>query len=154
MGIAFSSRAFANGESIPARYTCDGDNVSPPLAWKYQPPETKSLVLVCEDPDAPDGLFTHWLLYNIDPGAQALDAGQTGIGTPGRNSFGRIGYSGPCPPRHAIHRYIFHVFAVDVAFIGDEGLSREAVINALRGHVRAEAQLLGKYRRKKSSSAA
>lgn len=148
MALQISSRFLANGQHIPVQYTCDGENVSPPLEWTNAPAGTKSLVLICEDPDAASGTFTHWMLYDIPPTAASLSEGQAGVGRSGRNSFKHIGYSGPCPPHGvAPHRYVFHLFAIDIASIGREGLTRNEVIAALEGHVLAEGQLLARYQR-------
>src|SRR5205809_752980 len=129
MAMQISSSEFASGEQIPLKNTCDGKDVSPPIEWSGQPSGTNSLALVCEDPDAPFGTFTHWLLYDIDPRTHELAEGVRDVGKAGRNSFNRIGYGGPCPPRGEAHRYIFRVFAAGGGTIGLEGLSRAEVMN-------------------------
>jgi Raf kinase inhibitor-like YbhB/YbcL family protein len=116
--IQLTSPAFAQGGSIPKRYTCDGDNISPALSWKDAPKETKSLVLILHDPDVPArNAFTHWLLYNIPPNVSRIEEnvpGQpevAGLGLQGRNDAGKIGYMGPCPPLGR-HHYFFHLYSL------------------------------------------
>lgn len=128
MALQISSPVFANGQHIPVRYTCDGQDISPPLEWGK-------------------------VLYDIAPSASSLNEGVTGIGRTGRNSFKHIGYNGPCPPHgDRPHRYVFNLFAVDIATIGRDGLTRDEVISAIGGHVLAEGQLLARYQRAKVSS--
>ena len=153
MAMQISSRAFANGQQIPQRYTCDGKNVSPPLEWSGQPKGTKSFVVICEDPDAPSGTFIHWVVYDIDARAHELGEGASDVGKAGRNSFKQVGFGGPCPPNgDGPHRYVFHIYALDIDRIGESGLSRDDVWTAMRGHVLAEGQLMAKYQRAKSQS--
>ncbi|MFL6333941.1 MAG: YbhB/YbcL family Raf kinase inhibitor-like protein [Pyrinomonadaceae bacterium] len=148
------SAAFAEGGMLPPRFTCDGDGVSPPLAWEDVPDGTLGFALLCEDPDAPSGLFTHWVLYNLPAGARELAEGVPkdavlSIGAhQGTNSFGDVGYGGACPPRgHGEHRYIFKLYALDADPALEPGARREQLLDALRNHVLAEAHLTGKYRR-------
>ena len=96
--IKLSSPAFTEGKPIPAEYTCDGQNISPPLAWDGAPVGSQSFALIVDDPDAPSGLFTHWIAWNIDPKTDSVPEGKGTIGTPGRNDFGKSSYGGPCPP--------------------------------------------------------
>jgi Raf kinase inhibitor-like YbhB/YbcL family protein len=111
------------------------------------PPQSKSVALICDDPDAPSGTFTHWVLYNIPPSMHALDANAP-VGTEGVNGFGKIGFGGPCPPKKdPAHHYHFRVYALDVESLGPPGLSAEAVRKAARGHVIAEGELVGTYKR-------
>lgn len=146
------SSAFSEGELIPRDYTCDGRNVSPPLTWSEVPALTRSFTLIVEDPDAPRGLFLHWLLYDLPPGGHALTeaAGAPGDrvagGCQGRNGFGRIAYEGPCPPG-GVHRYYFRLYAVDRNLEIPSGASREVVENTMRGHILAQANTMGRYRR-------
>ena len=148
MALRVTSSAFSENETIPAKYTCDGQNVSPPLEWDGEPPDTKSLAVICDDPDAPSGTFTHWVLYDVPGGAHRLSEGSRGIGNEGRNSFKQTGYGGPCPPpKDGPHRYVFHFYALDVVSLGRPGLSREDVATAMRGHVLAEGQLTARYAR-------
>jgi Raf kinase inhibitor-like YbhB/YbcL family protein len=150
--MELSSTAFKPGGMIPAKYTCDGSNISPPLKWSAIPPETKTFALICEDPDAPAGLWVHWLIYNLPgdvnelteniPALEILPSGAR----QGQNDFGRIGYGGPCPPR-GIHRYFFRLYALDEVLMPGAGVSRSGLLKAMEGHVLSEGQLIGKYQR-------
>jgi Raf kinase inhibitor-like YbhB/YbcL family protein len=148
MALQVSSPAFAPGSDIPRKHTCDGQDAPPPLDWSGIPNGAKSVAIICEDPDAPSGTFTHWVLYNLPASADGIPE-HAKIGTSGVNSFGRIGYGGPCPPRKdPAHHYHFHVYALDVESLGGPGLSREDVSRAMRGHLLAEGELVGTYRRR------
>jgi Raf kinase inhibitor-like YbhB/YbcL family protein len=148
MPLHVSSPAFAEGNAIPKKYTCDGENVSPPLQWAGQPDGTKSLAIICDDPDAPSGTFTHWVLYDIPGSAQRLAEGSAGIGREGQNSFKQTGFGGPCPPaKDRAHRYVFHVYALDIDSLARPGLSKQDVAMAMQGHILAEGQLTAKYQR-------
>jgi Raf kinase inhibitor-like YbhB/YbcL family protein len=146
--LKVESPAFAEGEPIPARYTCDGENISPPLEWIGIPQRAKSVAVICDDPDAPSGLFTHWVLYDVKPSVRGLPEGSSAGGKEGINDFNTRGYSGPCPPPNGPHRYFFHVIALDVASLGRPGLRRHEAVKAMQGHVLLEGQLVGRYRRK------
>ena len=148
-----SSSAFQNGGNIPAKYTCDGSNVSPPLAWKDMPGGTQSLALVVEDPDAPSGVYAHWVVFGIPPTADGLPENASAKGLPsgakqGRNSVGQTGWSGPCPPS-GVHHYVFTLYAVNVPLDLKPGAERSDVDNATRGHVLTETKLTGLYSRRK-----
>lgn len=143
--MRLTSTAFVHDGDIPARYTCDGDDVSPPLAIEGLPPETVSLVLVMDDPDAPAGTWDHWVAYDIEPTAHIPEAIGS-LGTPGTNSWGRSGYGGPCPPR-GTHRFVFAVYALDRRIGWDAGADKGAVLAEMHGHVLAEATLAGFYSR-------
>jgi len=152
MAFTLTSSAFGEGAVIPQGYTCDGADKSPELIWDDAPSETRSFALIVHDPDAPKGDFTHWLLWDIPGNATRLaeDAGGASAGTAGRNSFGSVGYGGPCPPPgHGAHRYFFDLYALDVESLG---LSHEAqradVEAAIKGHVLSQAQQMGRYERK------
>jgi len=151
MAFTISTDAFIDGGLIPARFTCDGEDLSPHLRWSGAPPDTRSFALIMDDPDAPVGTFTHWLLYDI-PAARAELAegqkpGQTGLTI--KNDFGRPGYGGPCPPRgHGVHRYFLRLYALDTATVGTPA-ARAALETALRGHTLAIATIMGKYERKR-----
>lgn len=111
--IIIHSDSFTDNGKIPAKYTCDGENISPQLSFANIPPEAKSLVLVVDDPDAPGGTFTHWILYNIDPSVTSLTENDTSpAASPGLNSYGSTSYRGPCPPKGTIHRYFFKLYAL------------------------------------------
>lgn len=145
------SPAFSRGEAIPDRYSHDGGNASPPLTWEDVPGNAKSLALIVDDPDAPNGTFIHWVVYNIPTSTNELAEGaseQQSIGEArqGKNSFGEIGYGGPKPPS-GTHRYFFHLYALDSAIELPPGASREQLAAAMRGHKIEECQYMGKYRR-------
>jgi Raf kinase inhibitor-like YbhB/YbcL family protein len=154
-GFAFTESAVAEGQAIDPRFTCDGDDVSPALAWEGVPEGTAELALVVEDPDAPGGTFTHWLVYGLDPGETALPEdvpeGASVTGPPalgqGKNDFGTAGYGGPCPPGGQTHRYVFRLLALDQALDLEGGASRDDILGALEGHVVAEATLTAPYSR-------
>jgi Raf kinase inhibitor-like YbhB/YbcL family protein len=157
MTFTLSSPAFAAGGDIPARYTCEGEDISPPLVWSAPPRGTKSLALVVDDPDAPDPrapkmTWTHWVLYNLSPAAGSLPEGVTGSVLPagarqGLNDWKRPGYGGPCPPIGR-HRYFHKLYALDVV-LPDLGLQNKAQLEAaFAGHVLARAELIGRYEKK------
>ncbi len=151
MAFTLTSTAFSDGGPIPIRHTCDGEDLSPRLTWSGAPPRTASFALIMDDPDAPVGTFTHWLLHDI-PAALAelpegVKPGQVGITL--KNDFGRPGYGGPCPPRgHGRHRYFFTLYALDVPSLGTPA-SRAALEAVMRGHILATARLVGTYERKR-----
>jgi Raf kinase inhibitor-like YbhB/YbcL family protein len=151
--ITLSSSAFQEGQPIPARFTADGEDVSPPLWWSGLPQGTRSLALVCEDPDAPRGTWTHWVLYNLPPAKQALGEGVPDRGTlpdgsmQGTNDFKRPGYGGPSPPPGNPHRYYFKLFALDTTLNLQPGATRQQLLDAVQGHVLGEGQLMGTYGR-------
>ncbi len=143
---------FANGERIPIKYTCDGEDISPPLTWEGQPEGVVSYVLIVEDPDAPMGTFTHWVMYNIPSKLTSLPEGvpkqgKTEVGLQGINDFRRIGYGGPCPPPGKPHRYFFKLYALDSTLDLPPGARKRDVTKAMEGHVLAQAQLMGIYGR-------
>ncbi len=146
MAITVSSPAFADGGNIPRRYTCDGENVSPPLRFADVPPGTRQLGLLVADPDAPSGTFVHWVAWGIDPATQTLGEGEAPPGT-GINGFGRRGYDGPCPPRGAPHRYVFTVLALAQPPTLPPGASADDLRKAVAGTVLAEGRLMGRYAR-------
>jgi Raf kinase inhibitor-like YbhB/YbcL family protein len=142
-----TSAAFPHGEAIPRRHTCEGEDVSPPLAWSGIPPETRSLAIIVDDPDAPGGTFSHWLAWMIDPTAGELAEGQAAP-VEGGNDFGSTGYRGPCPPPgHGPHRYFFRLFSLDSELELGAGAGKDDVERALEGHVLASAELVGTYER-------
>src|SRR5262245_19949204 len=151
--MELSSTAFEDGRPIPTKYTGDGPDVSPPLAWTDPPAGTRSFALVCDDPDAPRGTWTHWVAFNLPASARSL-----GEGTPrdatlpdgtvqGKNDFGKLGYGGPAPPPGKPHRYFFKLYALDASLGLGPGATREQLLGALKGHTLAEAQLMGTYGR-------
>jgi Raf kinase inhibitor-like YbhB/YbcL family protein len=142
------STAFAEGEEIPKRFTCDGSDIALPLAWSGIPEGAKSLLLIVDDPDASSGTFTHWIVFNLPPEDLALSEGATlpaGTGE-GVNDFGKPGYGGPCPPRGR-HRYFHRLYALDTRLEGLNNPGRKQIDAAMRGHVLAEATLMGTYQR-------
>jgi Raf kinase inhibitor-like YbhB/YbcL family protein len=142
-----TSTAFADGAKIPVKYTGDGENVSPPLAWSFLPEGTRSLALIDHDPDAPSGDFTHWVAWNIDPEPGGLNE-DTAAPVEGSNGAGGIGYMGPSPPPgHGPHRYFHELHALDTRLDLQTGASREQLEDAIDGHVLATAQLVGTYER-------
>jgi len=157
MSLTLTSPAFAEGGEIPARYTCEGDDISPPLAWSEPPAGTRSLVLIVDDPDAPDPkapktTWVHWVLYNLPPpagplpegaGRQALPAGTR----EGLNDWGRPGYGGPCPPVGR-HRYFFKLYALDTVLLDLGRATKARLEKAMREHVLAQGELVGTYEKK------
>lgn len=131
---------------IPARHTCDGADVSPALLIEDIPDGTACLALVVDDPDAPVGTWDHWVAYDI-PVTTTVPEGARSLGTPGRNSWRRTGYGGPCPP-FGEHRYFFRVYALDARLGLPEGAGKKRVLEAVQGHVLAEASLMGRYSRR------
>lgn len=146
--MKITSSAFREGESIPSRFTCDGGNTSPPLEISDVPSGAKSVVLIADDPDAPGGLFTHWLVWNILPQSNSIAEGSAPKGLQGTNDFGKSGYGAPCPPS-GMHRYYFRVFALDRELDLRSGAKRNQLDAAMKGHVIAQGELIGRYARKK-----
>ena len=153
MSFRLTSSAFQHESTIPVQYTCDGPDVSPPLKWEGTPDGTRSLVLICDDPDAPMGTWVHWVMYNIpgdrtelpeDVPKQDVVFGQIRQGI---NDFKRIGYGGPCPPAGKPHRYFFKLYALDIPSDWESGLTKQEVLDRMKGHVIAETQLMGLYKR-------
>lgn len=149
MPLVVTSSAFAEGQPIPAKFTCDGENISPALEWSGQPPDTKSLAIICDDPDAPSGPFTHWVLYDLDGDVIALAEGVQGLGNEGVNSFGKPGYGGPCPPPGKPHRYFFQLYALSVESIGEPGMTKQDALAAMKNYILSEGQLMGTYARQR-----
>lgn len=154
MTIQVSSTAFAENETIPKKHTCDGEDVSPPLAWTGVPEGTQSLTLIADDPDAPGGTFVHWVIYELPPGLNGLPEGVAktgsleGGGLQGINGFRKIGYNGPCPPRGTTHRYYFKLYALDAKLNLKEGATKTDLEKAMKGHILAQGQVMGRYGRK------
>jgi Raf kinase inhibitor-like YbhB/YbcL family protein len=149
MTFELKSAAFQHGQPIPRQYTADGRNSSPPLQWTKPPDGTRSLALVCEDPDAPRGIFTHWVVFNLPPQQLELREGGTlsGGAKIGTNDFGKAGFGGPAPPPGKPHRYFFRLYALDETLDLDVGCKRKDLLDAMQGHILAEAELMGTYRR-------
>ena len=152
MTFRLTVEGFREGDTIPRRHTCEGEDVSPALSWEDAPPTARSFALIMDDPDAPAGTWNHWLLWDIPTGVNRIEEGfQPGsLGVSGTNDFGKPGYGGPCPPRgHGPHRYYCRLYALDVESLGlPEGARRAQLDAALRGHILDEAQYMGRYERR------
>jgi len=150
MTIKLTSSAFKEGAMIPAQYSCDGKDISPPLSWSEVPGGTKSFALICDDPDAPIGTWVHWVVYNIPNNVTSLpenvppNKSVMGNILQGMTDFRRIGYGGPCPPR-GTHRYYFKIYALDTMLNLPAGATKRELLRAMEGHILAEGQLMGKY---------
>lgn len=152
MAITVTSTAFQEGGLIPPKYTCDGKDISPPLAFAGVPTEARSLALICDDPDAPRGTWVHWVLFNLPASVKELPESVSdketieGGARQGTSDFGRFGYGGPCPPG-GTHRYYFRVYALDTMLTLTGRGTKADLMAAMKGHILAEGQLMGKYRR-------
>ena len=154
MAFAITSSAFNYGEEIPSIYTCGGENISPPLAWDGMPEQTQSLVLIVDDPDAPDPrapkmTWVHWVVYNIPAETTSLDAGTSFKSLPpgsaeGLNDWKQKGYGGPCPPI-GCHRYFHKLYALDTTLKEKGKPTKANILTAIKGHIIAEAELFGTY---------
>ena len=153
MSIEITSTAIQQGESIPKQYTGDGADRSPPLRWSEPPSGTKSIALICDDPDAPGATWVHWVIFDLPPQIRELTEGVPTTETlgngakQGTNDFGNIGYGGPAPPKGKPHRYFFKLYALDAALDLPTGATKAEVENAMKGHILAEGQLMGTYKR-------
>ena len=157
MPLDVRSPAFEDGDEIPVRYTCDGENISPAIDWSGVSQETQSLALLMEDPDAPSGTFTHWTIYNIPRGIDGLpedvprDERLPDESRQCTNSSGKTGYTGPCPPPGGgSHRYYFNVYALDAEILLSNGATREEFLGAIKDHVIDEGKLMGRYQRRQA----
>ena len=149
--FSITSSAFADGARIPAHYTCDGENISPPLTFAGVPTGAVSLALIMDDPDVPkhlrpDGLWVHWVVFDMPADVREIGEGAVPAGTMGANTRGALAYGGPCPPDRE-HRYFFKLYALDVKLGLPEGATRDEVLAAMEGRVLAGAELMGKYMR-------
>jgi Raf kinase inhibitor-like YbhB/YbcL family protein len=156
MAFILTSAAFKDGATIQGKYTCDGVDVSPPLAWSGAPAGTRSVALIADDPDAPGGTWVHWVLYNLPAEVSELpeniakvESLDLGGARQGRNDFRRPGYGGPCPPPGPAHRYFFKLYALDTRLELKAGAQKKDVEAAMEGHVLGSAQLMGTYARPK-----
>jgi Raf kinase inhibitor-like YbhB/YbcL family protein len=153
MSFEVTSTAFKAGETIPRQYAGDGADQSPPLRWPEPPSGTKSLALICDDPDAPRGTWVHWVLFNLPAQARELEEGVPTtemLGTAakqGKNDFGNMGYGGPAPPKGKPHRYFFKLYALDIALDLPTGATKAELEKAMKGHILAEGRLMGTYKR-------
>src|ERR1051325_930357 len=142
--MTITSSSFQNGGNIPSKFTCDGTDTSPSLEITGVPSQAKSLVLIVDDREAPSGLFTHWLVWNIPPQTGSITEGTAPQGVQSENDFGKPGYRGPCPPPGA-HRYSFKIFALDCRLDLRSGAKRSQVDAAINGHIIAQGELVGRY---------
>ncbi len=149
--LTVTSSAFQSGAAIPSKYSCEGTNVSPPLSWTKAPAAAKSLALICEDPDAPAGTWTHWVLFDLPAATTELGEKATppSGAKQGTNDFQKTGYGGPCPPPGKPHRYFFKVYALDAELALKAGATRKDLLHAMEHHIIAEGELMGTYQRKK-----
>ncbi|HEX6290663.1 MAG TPA: YbhB/YbcL family Raf kinase inhibitor-like protein [Herpetosiphonaceae bacterium] len=151
--MTVTSAAFSAHAAIPSQYTCDGTNISPPLAWSGAPSGTQSFALIADDPDAPRGTWVHWVLYNLPasvtqlpeniPALRSLDNGARH----GTNDFRKLGYGGPCPPSGS-HRYFFKLYALDTQLSLEGGATKQQLLQAMEGHILAQGELIGTYQRR------
>jgi len=152
MGFMLSSTSFTEGDPIPQRYSCDGEDISPPMQWTDPPEDTVSFALIVDDPDAPVGTWVHWVLYNLPADTRSLteafpsDADLPDGSKNGENSWGRLGYGGPCPPG-GTHRYFFKLYALDLMLDIAAGATKDQLLQAMEGHILAESDLMGTYTR-------
>jgi hypothetical protein len=152
-GLELKSSAFVSGSMIPSLYTCEGKNISPPLAWSGAPAGTKSFVLICDDPDAPILTWVHWVYFNIPAFVTSLPEALSKTEKPvqggihGKSSFGDFGYGGPCPP-WGTHRYFFKLYALDTMLTIPSGVKKKDVLKAMEKHVLSQTELIGKYKKK------
>ena len=144
--MKLTSPAFQNNGMMPSEFTCDGSDLSPQLIISEIPPNAKSLVLIMDDPDAPVGTWDHWVVFNIPTSTKEISKGTEPKGTAGRNSWGRTGYGGPCPPS-GTHRYFFKLYALDTELNLPEGTTKKDLERAMQGRILAQAQLMGTYKR-------
>lgn len=144
--MALTSPSFNEGESIPVKFSCDGDDISPELDWFGTPEGTVSMALIMDDPDAPVGTWVHWVLYNLPMDLSGLREGMTGVGQDGTNSWNTTGYGGPCPPS-GTHRYFFKLYALDTNLDLETGADKGALEEAMEGHIIGQAELKGTFSR-------
>jgi len=151
--LEVTSTAFKDGDRIPVKYTGDGDDISPPLNWSHGTGNISEFAIICDDPDAPSGVFTHWVIYGIPGGYTGLPDGVPQVAElddrsmQGKNSFGNIGYNGPAPPKGKPHHYNFTVYALDAKMDLPSGITKSQLLAAMKGHVIAQGTLTGLYAR-------
>ena len=153
MAFAIASTNFPNGGDIPKKFTCDGADASPELSWTEPPAGTQGFALIADDPDAPVGNWTHWVLYDLPPATTSLPEGVSKIDElpggerQGRNDFRKIGYNGPCPPPGKAHRYFFKLYALGSKLNLKPGASKQEVEQAMQGHILGKTEWMGRYKR-------
>lgn len=151
--LALISSSFEHDGPISKKYTCDGEDISPELSWEGAPKGTETYALIVDDPDAPGRVFTHWVVYNIPGSVTGFEEGMSAFeivkagASQGKNDFGQTGYGGPCPPPGKAHHYHFRLYAIDGILDIPSGLSKSTVLNAMKGHVLAETEIVGLYKR-------
>ncbi len=154
MTMEITSSAFTQGSSIPAQYSCDGDDNSPKLSWSGVPEGTQSIAVIMDDPDAPGRTWVHWVIYGISPSDDGLPEGVPTSGTldggarQGKNDFGKTGYGGPCPPRGGPHRYFFKLYALDTELTLGPGATKAELLREMSGTILAQGELMGTYTRR------
>lgn len=152
-GLSLTSDGLVPGQPVPRRFTCDGEDVSPAVSWEGAPPETETYVLILDDPDAPGGGYTHWIVFNIPVGVSSLPEALPQIerlfnsGVQGMNDSGGIGYHGPCPPPGRMHHYRLTLYALDTALDLDPGVPPQRILESMRGHILDKAELISPYQR-------
>ena len=144
--MKIESSVFQHNQPIPKKYTCDGEDVSPPLSINDIPENTKSIAIIVDDPDAPMGTFDHWIAWNISPDTGTLNEGAV-VPVQGKNNFGELRYRGPCPPRGPAHRYFFKVYALDTTLDLPVGSTKRQLEDSMEGHILGKGELIGTYRR-------
>lgn len=153
MSMRLNSPAFERGERIPTQYTCEGRNISPPLVWHEVPEDAQSLALIVEDPDASNGTWSHWIIYNLPTTKteirEEFPEGEPigGTGAQGRNDFGNVRYEGPCPPLGSSHRYFFRLFALDEELDVTAGVTRQQLMDRMQGHIIETSEYMGTFSR-------
>lgn len=144
--MQLTSNAFEHEGRIPDQYTYNGGNKCPPLSWNDAPEDTKSFALIVDDPDAPSGVFTHWVAFNIPANQNGIEENDAGQFAQGENDFGEIGYGGPRPPEgHGPHRYYFKLYALDTPLDAEPGIDKGALLGIMENHILDKAELMGKY---------
>jgi len=153
MALTLSTGAFSEGGRIPGKFTCQGENISPPLTWSGAPAGTAGFAIILEDQDAPHGIFTHWIIFNIPANINSLAEGVSPRGQPpgrsyeGKNDMGTIGYSGPCPPPGKLHRYYLKLYALKEMLDLEPGIGRSQLLNAIKDNKLEETQSMATYQR-------
>jgi Raf kinase inhibitor-like YbhB/YbcL family protein len=151
--MELNSSAFQNGAEIPRKHTCDANDVSPALSWDKAPPGARAFALIADDPDAPGGTWVHWVIYDLPADTKELAEGIAAMETlangakQGLNDFRKVGYGGPCPPPGLAHRYFFRLYALDAPTNLKPRATKQQLLDAIKGHVSGEAELMGKYKR-------
>ncbi len=155
MNIQLTTTAFSEAQPIPVKYTCSGQDVSPPLKWSNAPAGTKSFALIVDDPDAPVGIWTHWVIFNLPPTTTSLPENMSKSpelpdgAKQGMNDFHHIGYGGPCPPRGYVHHYHLQIYALDAMLDLKSGATRKELLKAMEGHILGEGRLIGTFQRER-----